>query len=37
VVPPARALFPTFLAVKTLWEWTYAQEVTYQARKRAVA
>jgi hypothetical protein len=37
VVPPARELFPTFLAVRALWEWTYAQEVSYQARKRAVA
>lgn len=37
VVPPARELFPTFLAVRQLWEWTYAQEVAYQSRKRAVA
>jgi hypothetical protein len=37
VVPPARALFPVFLAVRALWEWTYQQEVAYQARKRAVA
>jgi hypothetical protein len=38
VVPPARDLFPVFLAVRQLWEWTYAQEVAYQARnKRAVA
>jgi hypothetical protein len=37
VVPPARELFPTFLAVRQLWEWTYAQEVAYQARRRAVA
>ena len=38
VVPPARELFPTFLAVKQLWAWTYAQETAYQARpRRAVA
>jgi hypothetical protein len=37
VVPPARELFPTFLAVRALWEWTYAQECAYQARRRAVA
>ena len=38
VVPPARELFPVFLAARQLWAWTYAQEVAYQARpRRAVA
>jgi hypothetical protein len=38
VVPPARELFQTFLAVRQLWTWTYEQELAYQARtRRAVA
>jgi hypothetical protein len=37
VVPPARELFPTFLAVRQLWAWTHQNEQRYQARKRAVA
>jgi hypothetical protein len=38
VVPPARELFPTFLAVRQLFEWTLANEQQYQARRsRAVA
>lgn len=32
VVPPARELFPTFLAVRQLWQWTYAQEQAYRAK-----
>ena len=34
VVPPARELFATFLAVRQLWDWTYAQETAYQAKRR---
>jgi hypothetical protein len=34
VVPPARELFPTFLAARTLWQWSYEQE---QARLARVA
>lgn len=34
VVPPARELFPTFLACRQLWAWADAQE---QARRRAAA
>ena len=37
VVPPARELFPTFLAARQLFNWTYAEEQRYQARRRAVA
>jgi hypothetical protein len=37
VAPPARELFPTFLAARTLWQWSYQQEQAYQARRRAVA
>jgi len=37
VVPPAAELFPTFLATRQLWAWQYAQELAYQARRRAVA
>jgi hypothetical protein len=34
VVPPARELFPTFLAVRQLFDWTYQQEQAYQAGRR---
>jgi hypothetical protein len=37
---PAADLFPVFLAVKRLWEWTYQQEQAYRARtstRKAVA
>ncbi len=37
VVPPARQLFPTFLATRQLWEWQYAEETAYRARRSAVA
>jgi hypothetical protein len=37
VAPPARALFGTFLAVRQLWDWTYAQEQAYQVTRRKVA
>jgi hypothetical protein len=38
VVPPARELFPVFLAVRQLWAWTFQNEQQYQARtRRAVA
>lgn len=36
-VPPAADLLPTFLAVKELWKWTYANEEAYRARQRSVA
>jgi hypothetical protein len=35
VVPPARELFPTFLAVRQLWTWQHAQDEAYRARTRA--
>lgn len=35
VVPPATELFPTFLAVKQLWSWTYQNELAYQANRKA--
>ena len=34
VVPPAKALYQTFLAVRQLWDWTYQQEQAYQARRK---
>lgn len=37
VVPPARELFPTFLAARQLWSWQYQEELAYQARRAAVA
>lgn len=38
VVPPARDLFPTFLAARQLWAWQYAQDATWRARTtRAIA
>lgn len=40
-VPPVADLFPTFLAVKELWKWWFAQEELYRAKvktaKEAVA
>ena len=33
VVPPARELFPTFLAVRQLFDWTFQQEQIYQAKR----
>lgn len=36
-VPPAAELFPTFLAVKDVWKWWYAQEEAYRAKRAAVA
>ena len=33
VVPPARELYPTFLAVRQLWAWTFAQEQAYRAKR----
>lgn len=36
VVPPVSELLPTFLAVKDVWRWWFAQEEAYRA-KRAVA
>ena len=37
VVPPARTLFPTFLAARQLWQWQFEEETAYRARKAAVA
>lgn len=34
-VPPVTDLFPTFLAVKQLWVWWYAEEEKYRARVKA--
>ena len=36
-VPPVVDLFPTFLAVKDVWRWWYAQDEAYRASKKAVA
>lgn len=35
IVPPAADLFPTFLAVKQLWTWWFAEEEKYRARVKA--
>lgn len=35
IVPPVADLFPTFLAVKQLWVWWYAEEEKYRARVKA--
>lgn len=35
IVPPVAELFPTFLAVKQLWVWWYAEEEKYRARAKA--
>jgi hypothetical protein len=32
-VPDRAALFPVFLATRQLWEWTYAQDQAFKARK----
>lgn len=37
VAPPARELFPTFLACRTLFDWAFAQEQAYQASRKKVA
>lgn len=34
-VPPVADLFPTFLAVKELWKWWFAEEEKYRARVKA--
>lgn len=34
-VPPVAELFPTFLAVKELWKWWFAEEEKYRARVKA--
>lgn len=34
-VPAAETLFPTFLAARDVWAWSYAQEKAYQAKRRA--
>ncbi len=36
-VAPAAKLFPVFLAAKSLWEWSYANERSYRRRRGAVA
>jgi hypothetical protein len=35
MVPPVADLFPTFLAVKTVWQWWYAQEEAYRQKREA--
>lgn len=37
VVPPVTDLFPTFLAVKELWKWWFAEEEKYRAKRKAQA
>lgn len=32
VVPPARELFPTFLAARQLWQWQHGNDAAYRAR-----
>lgn len=34
-VPPVDELFPVFLAVKALWQWTYANDAQWRARQGA--
>ena len=34
-VPPVADLFPTFLAVKELWKWWYAQDEAWRAKQKA--
>jgi hypothetical protein len=34
VVPPARDLFPTFLATRQLWQWQHANDAAFWARQR---
>jgi hypothetical protein len=36
-VPPADGLFPTFLAVKQVWTWWFAQEEAYRAKRKGAA
>lgn len=36
-VPPVAELFQTFLAVKTVWTWWFAQEEAYRKRRQEVA
>jgi len=37
VVPPARDLFPVFLAARQLWQWQFDEEQAYRAKRVAVA
>lgn len=37
VVPPVAELLPTFLAVKQVWGWWYAQEEAYRQKRDAAA
>jgi ribosomal protein L17 len=37
VVPPARELFPVFLAAKALWQWSYNEDQAYRARRAEIA
>jgi hypothetical protein len=37
VVPPARDLFPVFLATRLLWDWQEVGEAEYRARQKAPA
>jgi hypothetical protein len=34
-VPPVSELFPTFLAVKQVWAWWFAQEEAYRQKRKA--
>jgi hypothetical protein len=34
-VAPVDVLFPTFLAVKDVWKWWYAQEEAYRAKRKS--
>lgn len=36
-VPPVAELLPTFLAVKEVWKWWYAQEEAYRAKRKDTA
>ena len=35
-VPPVDGLFSTFLAVKEVWKWWYAQDEAYRAKRKTV-
>ena len=37
VVPPARELFPTFLAARQLWDWPSPKKKRIARRRKAVA
>jgi hypothetical protein len=37
VVPPTRELFPAFLACRQLFDWTFAQEQAYRAKRTTAA